>query len=54
MPFGVGNQLDRYVVYAGILRERSVGELRQLLVIPAGQVCPDFPNVLLDDVGIVQ
>jgi hypothetical protein len=50
----VRDQLDGDIVYARILRERSIRELRQLLVVATGQIRPDLANVLLHDVGIVE
>ena len=54
MTFGVGYQLDRELVDAWVVGKRSVGELRKLLVITSRKVRPDFPDVLLDDVVIVE
>jgi len=54
VAFRVRYQLDRNVVDARILGQRSGGELRQLLVIAARQICANLPDVLLDDVRIVE
>ena len=50
LSLSVRDQLDRNVIYSRILSEVPVRELRQLLVITSRQICPDFANVLLDDV----
>jgi hypothetical protein len=54
MPFSVCYQLDRDVVDSRILGKRSVGEFRELLVVAAGEVGSNLPDVLLDDVGVVE
>src|SRR3954462_8045807 len=48
------DQFDCNFIRARIPCERSGRELRQLLVIPFRKVRPNLPDVLLDDVEIVQ
>ena len=54
MSFGVRYQLDRDVVYARIFSECPVGELWQLLVIAAGKIRSNLPDVLLHDVRVIE
>jgi hypothetical protein len=54
VTFGVRDQLDCDFVSARIPGERSCGQLGQLFVVALRQTRPDFSDVLLDDVEIVQ
>jgi hypothetical protein len=48
------DQLDCHFVRSRITGERSCGELGKLLVVALGKIRPDLPDVLLDDVEVVQ
>ncbi len=48
------DQLDRDVVHARIFSECSVGELWQLLVVAAGKIRSNLPDVLLYDVSVIE
>ena len=54
MAFSVRDQLDRHLVCARVSGQRPGCELGQLLVIAFREIGPDLPNVLLDDVEIVE
>src|SRR5688500_9739976 len=54
MSLGVRNQLDCDVVDARIMSQRAGRQLRQFLIVAAGETRPDLPNVFLDDVMIVE
>ena len=54
MSFSVRDQLDCDVIHPRILSEHSVRQLRKLLVVTTWQARPDFSDVLLHDVGVVE
>jgi len=51
---GVRDQRDRDLVHPRVARERATGQLGQLAVVAAGQAAAHFPDVLFDDVEVVQ
>ncbi len=54
MALGVRNQLDGYFVGARVSRQRPGGKLGKLLVVALWKICPDLPNVFLNDVEVVE
>ena len=54
VALGVRDQLDRDFVRARISGERAGRELGKLLVVALGEIRPDLPDVLLDDVEVVE
>jgi hypothetical protein len=52
-PGRVRDQLAREDVYARVAFERTIGQLRQLEVVPTGQVLADLADLILDDVVVV-